>query len=62
MTVIQSAAPSEVRPKPGMAERLRNRRPKGRAGAAAIALALLIVSFAMLFVINAVQAWTRRFQ
>ena len=31
-------------------------------GAAAIALALLIVSFAMLFVINAVQAWTRRFQ
>jgi sulfate transport system permease protein len=31
-------------------------------GAAAIALTLLIVSFAMLFVINAVQAWTRRFQ
>ena len=31
-------------------------------GAAAIALALLIVSFALLFVINAVQAWTRRFQ
>ena len=31
-------------------------------GAAAIALTLLLVSFAMLFVINAVQAWTRRFQ
>ena len=31
-------------------------------GAAAIALTLLTVSFAMLFVINAVQAWTRRFQ
>ena len=31
-------------------------------GAAAIALALLLVSFSMLFVINAVQAWTRRFQ
>jgi sulfate transport system permease protein len=31
-------------------------------GAAAIALTLLIVSFAMLFVINGVQAWTRRFQ
>ncbi|MGZ3275100.1 MAG: sulfate ABC transporter permease subunit CysT [Caulobacteraceae bacterium] len=31
-------------------------------GAAAIALTLLIVSFAMLFVINAIQAWTRRFQ
>jgi sulfate/thiosulfate transport system permease protein len=31
-------------------------------GAAAIALALLIVSFAMLLVINGVQAWTRRFQ
>jgi sulfate transport system permease protein len=30
-------------------------------GAAAIALALLIVSFAMLFVINGVQAWSRRF-
>jgi sulfate transport system permease protein len=31
-------------------------------GAAAIALALLIVSFSMLFVINGVQAWSRRFQ
>ena len=31
-------------------------------GAAAIALTLLIVSFLMLLVINAVQAWTRRFQ
>ncbi|HEY4031039.1 MAG TPA: sulfate ABC transporter permease subunit CysT [Caulobacteraceae bacterium] len=31
-------------------------------GAAAIALALLIVSFLMLLAINAVQAWTRRFQ
>jgi sulfate transport system permease protein len=30
-------------------------------GAASIALALLIVSFVMLFVINAVQAWSRRF-
>ncbi len=30
-------------------------------GAASIALALLIVSFLMLFVINAVQAWSRRF-
>jgi sulfate transport system permease protein len=30
-------------------------------GASAIALALLIVSFAMLFVINGVQAWSRRF-
>jgi sulfate transport system permease protein len=30
-------------------------------GAAAIALALLVVSFSMLFVINAVQAWSRRF-
>lgn len=31
-------------------------------GAASIALALLIVSFSMLFVINGVQAWSRRFQ
>jgi len=31
-------------------------------GAASIALALLIVSFVMLFVINGVQAWSRRFQ
>ena len=31
-------------------------------GAAAIALTLLMVSFGMLFVINAIQAWTRRFQ
>jgi sulfate transport system permease protein len=31
-------------------------------GAAAIALTLLTVSFLMLLVINAVQAWTRRFQ
>jgi sulfate transport system permease protein len=31
-------------------------------GAAAIAVTLLIVSFLMLLVINAVQAWTRRFQ
>jgi sulfate transport system permease protein len=31
-------------------------------GAASIALALLIVSFLMLFVINGVQAWSRRFQ
>ncbi len=31
-------------------------------GAASIALALLVVSFSMLLVINAVQAWTRRFQ
>jgi sulfate/thiosulfate transport system permease protein len=31
-------------------------------GAAAIALTLLMVSFAMLLVINGVQAWTRRFQ
>jgi len=30
-------------------------------GAASIALTLLIVSFLMLFVINAVQAWSRRF-
>ncbi len=30
-------------------------------GAASIALALLIVSFVMLFVINGVQAWSRRF-
>jgi sulfate transport system permease protein len=30
-------------------------------GAASIALALLLVSFSMLFVINAVQAWSRRF-
>ncbi len=30
-------------------------------GAAAIAVTLLIVSFAMLFVINGVQAWSRRF-
>ena len=30
-------------------------------GAAAIALALLVVSFSMLLVINAVQAWSRRF-
>ena len=31
------------------------------AGAAAIALVMLTVSFAMIFVINAVQAWSRRF-
>lgn len=31
-------------------------------GAASIALALLLVSFSMLFVINGVQAWSRRFQ
>jgi sulfate transport system permease protein len=31
------------------------------AGAAAIALVMLAVSFSMLFVINAVQAWARRF-
>jgi sulfate transport system permease protein len=31
-------------------------------GAASIALALLLVSFVMLFVINGVQAWSRRFQ
>ena len=31
-------------------------------GAAAIALTLLLVSFVMLLLINAVQAWTRRFQ
>jgi sulfate transport system permease protein len=31
-------------------------------GAAAIALTLLLVSFLMLLAINAVQAWTRRFQ
>ena len=31
-------------------------------GAAAIALTLLMVSFLLLLVINAVQAWTRRFQ
>jgi sulfate transport system permease protein len=30
-------------------------------GAASIALAMLIASFAMLFVINGVQAWSRRF-
>jgi sulfate transport system permease protein len=31
-------------------------------GAASIALAMLLVSFVMLFVINGVQAWSRRFQ
>ncbi|CAN5240446.1 sulfate ABC transporter permease subunit CysT [soil metagenome] len=31
------------------------------AGAAAIALVLLIASFALLFIINAIQAWSRRF-
>jgi sulfate transport system permease protein len=30
-------------------------------GAAAIALVMLLVSFAMLFVINGIQAWSRRF-
>jgi len=31
------------------------------AGAAAIAVVMLVVSFVMLFVINAIQAWSRRF-
>jgi sulfate transport system permease protein len=31
------------------------------AGASAIALVMLVVSFAMIFVINAVQGWARRF-
>lgn len=29
-------------------------------GATAIGLAMLVISFAMLFVINAVQVWSRR--
>ncbi len=32
------------------------------AGAAAIALVMLIASFVLLFVINAIQAWSRRFE
>jgi sulfate transport system permease protein len=31
------------------------------AGAAAIAVVMLAISFLLLFVINAVQAWARRF-
>jgi sulfate transport system permease protein len=31
------------------------------AGAAAIAVVMLVVSFVMLFIINAIQAWSRRF-
>jgi sulfate transport system permease protein len=31
------------------------------AGAAAIAIVMLVVSFVMLFIINAIQAWSRRF-